>query len=59
MCYIHTKEYYSTVKEHTTRILAVVQWVKNPIAAAQFAAEMQVQSPAWHSGLKDPVLLQL
>ena len=31
---------------------AVVQWVKNPTAAVQVAAEMWVRSPAWRSGLK-------
>ena len=40
-------------------IPAVAQWVKNLTAAAQVAAESQVWSPAWHSGLKDPALLQL
>lgn len=39
--------------------LPVTQWVKNPGAADQVAAEAQVQSPAWDSGLKDPALLQL
>ena len=38
---------------------AVVQWVKNPIAAAWATAEVWVWSPAWCNGLKDPVLLQL
>ena len=28
----------------------VAQWVKNLMAAAQVAAEAQVQSPAWGSG---------
>ena len=37
----------------------MAQWVKNPIAAARVAAETQVQSPARHSGLKDPVVPQL
>ena len=37
----------------------VAQWVKNLTAVVQSVAEVQVQSPAWHSGLKDPVLLQL
>ena len=40
-------------------ILAVVQWVKNPTAAAQVTVEMQVQSLAQHSGLKGQALLQL
>ena len=33
---------------------AVVQQVKNLTAVAWVAAETQVQSLAWHSGLKDP-----
>ena len=37
----------------------MVQWVKNPYAAAQVAVEVWVLSPAWSSGLKDPALLQL
>ena len=32
----------------------VAQWIKNLTAAAQVAVEAQVQSPAQHSGLKDP-----
>ena len=36
----------------------MVQWVKNPTAEAWITTEAQVQYPAWHSGLKDPVLLQ-
>ena len=35
---------------------AVAQWVKNLTAKARVVAEMQVPSPAWHSGLKDLVL---
>ena len=35
---------------------AMAQWVKNPTAVAQVTAEAQVQSPAPHSGLKDPAL---
>ena len=37
----------------------MAQWVKNPTAAAWFAAKVQIRSPVWHSGLKDPALLQL
>ena len=37
----------------------LVQWVKNPTAAAQVTLEVWVRFPAWHSGLKDLVLLQL
>ena len=32
---------------------AALQWVKNPTAAAWVTAQMQVQSPAQQSGLKD------
>ena len=42
----------------TVGVPAMAQWVKNPTAAAQVAAEAQVQSPAQGSGLKDPALLQ-
>ena len=38
---------------------AVAQRVKNPTAAALVAAEVQVQSPAPRSGLKDPASPQL
>lgn len=31
----------------------MVQKVKNLTAASQAATEVQVQSPAWYSGLKD------
>ena len=37
----------------------MAQWVKNLTGAAWVAVEMQVQYPAWRSGLKDLVLLQL
>ena len=37
----------------------MAQWVKNLTALVQVTEEVQVQSPAWNSGLKDPVLLQL
>ena len=37
----------------------IEQWVKNPTAAAWVAAELRVQSPGQHSGLKDPVLPEL
>ena len=37
----------------------MVQWVKNPSAVTQVTLEVQVRSPALHSGLKDPTLLQL
>ena len=38
---------------------AVVQWVKNPTAAACVEVEVRVWTPAQCSGLKDPELLQL
>ena len=37
----------------------MAQWVKNPTAVAWIAAEVQIQPPAQHSGLKDKVLLHL
>lgn len=37
----------------------MVQWLKNPTAAARVAAEPWVQSPAQHSRLKDPTVSQL
>ena len=37
----------------------MAQWVKDLTAAAQVAAEVWVQFPAWHSGLKGPALPQL
>ena len=37
----------------------MVRWFKNMTAAAQVTAEVWVSSLAWHSGLKDPALLQL
>ena len=36
----------------------VAQEVKNPTAASWVTVEAQFQSPGWHSGLKDPALLQ-
>ena len=37
----------------------MVQWVKNPTTGALVTEEVQVRSLAQHSGLKDPVLLQV
>ena len=37
----------------------MAQWVKNLTIAAWVATEAQVESLAWYSGLKDPMLLQL
>ena len=36
----------------------MVQWAKNPTAVAQVTEEVQVRSPAQHSGLKDLTLPQ-
>lgn len=36
-----------------------MQWFKNPTTVAQAAMEEQVQTPAWHIGLKDTALPQL
>ena len=40
-------------------IPTVAQWVENPTAVAWVATEVQVQSPAHCSGLKDLALTQL
>ena len=37
----------------------MVQWVKNLTAVAWLTMEAQVRSLVQHSGLKDPVLMQL
>ena len=37
----------------------MVKWLKNLTAAAWVAAEVQIQFPVWHTGLKDLVLLNL
>ena len=37
----------------------MVQWVKNPTAAAHVSTKVQVWTLAHHSGLKDPAWLQL
>ena len=37
----------------------MVQWFRNPTAAAKVTAEAQVQSPARYSELKQLALLQL
>ena len=41
------------------RVLTVAQWLKHLTAAAWVTAEVQVQSFAWHRGLKDPALPKL
>lgn len=40
-------------------VSAMVQWVKDPIAAAQVPLEPQVLSPIWGSELKDLAVLHL
>ena len=45
-------------KREGVRVPTVAQWIKNPTAEAQVAAEGQVQSLAGRNGLKDLVLLQ-
>ena len=47
------------LKEYMKGVPAVVQQVKNPTALAPFAAEEQVPSVAWCTGLKDLALPQL
>ena len=37
----------------------MAQWVKNPTAVDWVNEEVHVGSPTWHSGSKDPTLLQL
>ena len=36
----------------------LAQWVKNLTAGAWVTAEVHVQTPTWHSGIKDPALPQ-
>ena len=48
----------ATLKSDVGGVPAMVHWVKNLTAAAQIDAEVQFQSPAWCSGLKDPALPQ-
>ena len=52
---LHTK----LLEKQCLRSLAMAQWVKDPTAADQGSAEVQVLSLAWHSQLKDPALPQL
>ena len=47
----------TALRKRCQGVATVVQWVKNPMAAAWVTAEVQVL--AWHSGLKDLALLQL
>lgn len=46
-------------KQRARGVPAVAQWVKNLTAVPWATVEAQVQSPAWHSELKDPALPQL
>ena len=48
--------YLYSLKAAIRGVPAVAQWDKNQTTAAQVSAEARVLSPAWHSGLKDPVL---
>ena len=43
----------SWLKSIRPGIPAMVDWVKNPTAMAQVTVEVQIRSPAWHSGLQD------
>ena len=54
--YAHIPDNLWFAKMEKTGVLTVVQQVKSLTAAAWVAVEAQVQSPAWHSGLKNPVL---
>ena len=46
-------------EKHRRGVPTVAQWVKKPTAVAQVSKKVQVQCPAWHSGLKDLALPQL
>ena len=56
ICLINTN---NSLQSMFTGVPAVAQWVKDPTAVAQIAAEAKVQSPAQCSGLKDLALSQL
>ena len=45
-----------TYEKESTGVPAVVQWIKDPTATAWVAEEVQVQSLAQCSGLKETVL---
>ena len=51
---IREQNKHQCLEQQSFQVLAVVQGV-NLIAAAQVAAEVWVQFPARHHGLKDPV----
>ena len=66
----HFKKIHSYTDQHSVVLISQLckqcyrsshwgYWVKNPTAAAWIDAEVKVQSPAWHSALKDLVLPQL
>ena len=48
-----------SLKDLISAVPAMAQWVKDLTAVAQMAAEVQVRSLAWCSGLKVLALLQL
>lgn len=58
-CGLWKNDLCTTFRNKPVGILTVAQWVKNPTAVAQVAVEAQVGSLAQHSGLIDPVSLQL
>lgn len=51
--------FYLRILKTKTRILNMVQWVKNPTSATPVAAEAWIWFLAWNSGLNDLVLPQL
>lgn len=53
------RDYFSKSLKECLGVPAMVQWLKNPTAAARVAAEPWVQSPAQHSRLKNLGLGQL
>ena len=49
----------SKKKKKIQGVPTMAQWVGSLTTAAPVALEARDRSPAWHSGLEDPVLLQL
>ena len=49
---------YMLMQKDIQEVPTVVQWVKNLTAVARVAVEVQVQSPAQGSGLKNPAMVQ-
>ena len=47
------------LKRFVFRVPAAAKWVKNLTAVAQVTVEVQVQSPAWCTGLTNLALLHL